>query len=453
MTETYKNQNLSFKPAVQFLYFLLMNTFLFNHHFKVGVNLYLSDFIAIAIIGFTILHWLQDSPPPIHRSFLFSYFILFLYFLFLVFYAYVILENDTSAILGRFRHLFIYPLLFFSGLTFIHTKKDIETAFTYIRIHILFAITFGVLSIFYPSLNFSRIYLEGEIVDTLYFMLVPYGTALFCCLLFIYELLELSKKSAHTFRSFFFMLISTIGIVGTQNRSLLGTFIIMIILAFFYSFRAQSPIKERMRIFLSFLILLSIIGGFWVVQSPVYDKFKRRINQTINAFSGNTNFFATIPGVRIGRTIATYREWIKSPIIGCGWGNQITEFKIYDFDGNYIRTNYGTPHNYYITILYQTGLIGFLIMMHLYFRMYRKIKPKKRLQKDNTYRYTFLIFFIGFMIFNIANTHLYGNPVFIPVFFFLMGSMVSFSTQEQDASSNGIDAELKLQPDKMGMPE
>ncbi len=423
--------NTSSKIGVQLLFFLLLNTFLYNYHFRVGFNLYLSDLFLIVILAITLFHWLTKSPPHFHWPFLFIFLLLFLYYLFLAFYAYSILGNSTSATLGRFKNLFVYPLLFFSGLTFTTTTSDMDKYLRYIRIHILISILFGILSLKFPSLDLTNIYIKGEVVASRYFMLVTHATALLCCFIFIHELLEISKKSQKTSRSLFFMGISALGIMGTQNRSVLIVFIFMIILVFFYSQKAGSPIKERMRIYLSCLLLLLVAVGFFLVQSPLYEKFQKRIQETTMAFSGEGEFFNTIPGVRIGRTIAAFNEWTKSPIIGCGWGNQITEFKIYNWEGKYIRTNYGTPHNYYITILYQTGIIGFFIMMYFFYFLYKKIKPHRQLHPQNIMSYTFFIFYLGFMVFNIANTHFYGDPVFIPVFFFLLGAMVSYSYQSK----------------------
>ena len=67
-------------------------------------------------------------------------------------------------------------------------------------------------------------------------------------------------------------------------------------------------------------------------------------------------------------------------------------------------------------------------MMLFFYRLYKKIRPANRLNRQNTLAYTIFIFYIAFMVFNVANTHFYGDPVFIPVFFFLLGAFVSYSS-------------------------
>ncbi len=417
------NWNASLKIVSQLLFFLLLNTFLYNYHFRIGINLYLSDFLTMALLALTLLRWWNEFPSLPYRPWMRLFLILFFYYLVLALYAYVLLGNSPNAVMGRFRNLFFYPLLFFSGLTFTTTPDDMKKYIYFVRVHVLVSVMLGALSLKYPALKPAKIYIEGEIVEAQYFMMVTHGTALLCCWLFIYELFHLAQKN--NAQSLFFLGISAVGILGTQNRSILVTFIIMIGLAFFYSRKAEIPIRKRMRMYLAGLLILLVGAGFFMVQSPYYEKFKKRIRQTIEAFSGKKEFFNTNPGIRVGRTIAAYKEWLKSPVFGCGWGNQITEFKIYDWQGHYVRSNYGTPHNYYITILYQVGIIGFLIMMYFFYLVYKRIKPPGPLHRENIMAYAFFIFYIGFMVFNIANTHFYGDPVFIPVFFFWLGAPIA----------------------------
>lgn len=406
-------------------YFLLLSTLLFNLSFKIGITLYLSDFFSALLLTLTLLRWTHSSPPLHERPFRILFLILFAYCLLQIFYAYALLGNPSSAVFGRFKNLFIYPLLFFSGMSLVREKNDLETLINLIRLHVLMALSLGVLSIIVPSLDISKIYSQGKVVDSLYFMLVPHGTALLCGLVFVYELLTVSSENKPRWPSFFFLVISSLGIIGTQNRSILVSFILMVLLVVVASLKGERLIRRRAKKYIAAILLILTATGLAIFSSPIRDRFSERINQTIEVFNGETEFFHTIPGIRIGRTLATYNEWLESPIIGCGWGNQITEFRIYDLQGNYVRTNYGTPHNYYITILYQMGAIGFIIMAFFYFLVFRALRPQGKLDRNNHPMYSVFIFFCGFMLYNLVNTHLYADPVFIPVFMALLGSMTS----------------------------
>lgn len=427
MMQPRTDQQRLLQTGVYLLFFLLINTFSYNYHFKIGINIYLSDIFLGLLFALTLMRWLRQSPPLFQQSYLFLFLVIFIYYIFQVFYAYSILGNSIADVFGRFKNLFIYPLLFFVGLTFTTEKRQMEKYFSLIQVQILFALLFGLLSLKYQTLDVSAIYASGEVVDSQYFMLVSHGTALFCCLIFVYHLLQVAQKGPKPLKSVIFMSLSVIGILGTQNRSVLVSFLIMIVLIFFYSRKADILIKTRIKLILSGLILFLVVIAIFLLQSPLYNKFEKRINETVSTFSGSREFFNTNSGIRVGRTIAAFNEWKKSPIFGCGWGTQITEFKIYDFDGRYVRTNYGTPHNYYITILYQTGIIGFFFMMIFFYQLYQGIKPRTHLNSQSIMGYSLFIFYIAFMVFNVANTHFYGDPVFIPVFFFLLGVMAGYA--------------------------
>jgi O-antigen ligase len=285
------------------------------------------------------------------------------------------------------------------------------------------------MGVVYPSFRITKIYARDEagaaVVETLYYMIVEHGTALLCCFVVIHELLVILKKPKKILKPVFFVTTGLIGILGTQNRSIYIVFLFLIFLIAWYTRKAEKIIKARMKTMALFLGLFVAVSIVVIIHSPLREKFQDRIDETIKTFTGEKDFFNTITGVRVGRTIATFKAWLKTPVLGCGWGNQIREYHIYDLEGNYVRTNYGTPHNYYLTILYQTGIVGFVIMISILAGIYRSLKPGKRLNRENTMEYSLFIFYLAFLVFNIANTHLYAHPVFIPVNFFLLGAVVS----------------------------
>ena len=421
----------SVKPAVMVLFFLLLATYDYNRIFKVGITLYSSDFIVIAIMLLTIIQLFHGGSFHRFRKFRLLFSLLFLYYLFLIFYSYAILGNSGSMVFGRFRMLFFYPMLFFPGLLFTYNKKDVGRLLGMVEIFVLISVSIGLLSLKFPSLNLVHRFIGGdsgvEQVEAPYYMIVNLGTAVLCCLVIVYETLNILGKKGKMLKSSFFVGISLIGIIGTQNRGIYIFFILSFFLIFWFSRKAETTIRVRMKVFALLLIFIIIGIVIFLINSPLYEKFEARVNNTIEMFTGEKNFFNTIPGIRIGRTITTFKEWLKTPVLGCGWGSQILEFHIYDLQGNYIRTNYGTPHNYYITILYQTGIPGFILMICIFYGIYHSIKPRERLSLENIILYTLFIFYLSFLVFNFGNTHLYSHPVFIPVNFFLLGAAVSCS--------------------------
>jgi O-antigen ligase len=417
------------------LFLLLLFTYHYNGVFRVGVNLYWSDLLVIAILFIALSQARASLNLSAFHRFVLPFMLLFLYYCLLVFYGYALLGNSLNEVFGRFRNLFFYPLLFFPGLAFVATRRDLEIYLNLIRIYVVISVILGLSSLFFPALRPTPFYARDAsgnvITESLYFMVVGHGTALLCCLVFIRESLCLLNKTGRTARSLFFIAIAAIGIAGTQNRSIWGVFLLAFFLIAWYSRRGDKVIRRRRKVLTISIILLAAALVLFLLYSPAAGKYEKRIRETIGTFSGEREFFNTITGIRIGRTLAVFREWQKNPLLGCGWGNQMTQYHIYDLKGNYVRTNYGTPHNYYITLLYQTGLIGFLLMIFIYYRIYRGLKPKEALGRHNLTAYAFFIFYLVFLVFNIGNTHLYSHPVFIPVSFFLLGAAVSYSQLEK----------------------
>ncbi len=426
-----RSAEFSVKPLVEVLFFLLLSTYMYNLVFHIGINLYLSDLIVVAIMALTVIQMLGKNHLYQYRRFIFLFALLFLYYLFLIFYSYALLGNGINDVFGRFRNLFFYPLLFFAGLVFTKGKADMNRYLGMIKIYLVIAVLIGMVGVVYPSFRMAKIYARDDsgaaVVQTLYYMIVEHGTALLCCLVVIHQLLHLLKKPKNILGPVFFVIIGLIGMMGTQNRSIYIALLLSFFLIGWCTRKAERKIKTRMKVMALFLILL-LAGSILVfIYSPLYETFEARIYDTVQIFIDQQMFFYSIPWARVGRTIAVFNAWLETPILGCGWGNQITEHDIYDLDGNYIRTVYGTPHNYYLTLLYQTGIIGFVIMIFILSGIYRALKPGNRLNRENTTEYTLFIFYLVFLVFNVANTHLYAHPVFIPVNFFLLGTAVSYS--------------------------
>jgi O-antigen ligase len=429
MNKSAQPAEFSVKSLVEVLFFLLLSTYMVNLVFHIGINLYLSDFIVAAIMALTIIQLVGKNYLYRYRRFIILFTLLFLYYLFLVFYAYALLGNSINDVFGRFRNLFFYPLLFFTGLVFTRGKVDMNRYLGMIKIYMVISVFIGMVGVVYPSFRMAKIYARDEsgaaVVETLYYMIVEHGTALLCCFIVIHELLAILKKPKKILKPVFFVIAGLIGIIGTQNRSIYIVFLFSIFLITWYARKTEPIIKTRVKTMVLFFFLFMVVSIVVFFHSPLQEKFQDRIDETIQTFSGEKEFFNTITGIRVGRTIATFKAWLKTPVWGCGWGNQIREYHIYDLEGNYVRTNYGTPHNYYLTILYQTGIVGFVIMICILAGIYRLLKPREPLNQENTMAYSFFIFFLAFLVFNVANTHLYAHPVFIPVNFFLLGAMVS----------------------------
>lgn len=437
----------SLPAVIQLLFFLLLNTLLYNYRFDIGLSFFLSDLLVLALLILTMLEWKGLCAARRVRPWLVLFAILLAYYLILAGYARFMLGSSLHHVLGGFRYLLFYLLTFFAGLYFTTSMADMVRITRYIRIHLVLAIVPGVLSLWFPALNPASIYLDGKLSPPLYFMVVGVETALLGGLVFVQELLALAARRHATWFSLVFLLAALVGILGSQNRGVLAAVLLMTGLVFGYGLKADRPVKKRLLTCLGLAMLVTAGLCLALLFSPAYEKFKGRVEATIAFFKGEEPFFRTIPGVRIGRNVVIFKEWLKSPVIGCGWGQEIKEYRISDWQGKHVKVCSGTPHNYFITILYRNGVIGFVLMMAILGLIFRRLKPNRPMDRENGLEYTLFIFYIGVLLFSAANTQLYSHPVFIPVVFFLFGAGVSHASLHRTSENQRLpETALAAQP-------
>jgi len=324
---------ISFKPVIRVLFFLLLCTYSYNHIFKMGLNIYLSDFFVVALLLFSMLEFFTCRRIHNFSHYFMLFTLLFFYYSFLLFYSYAFLGSGLNEVLGRFRMLFFYPLLFFCGLITTNDLSEIEIYYTIIKIHVLVSVILGIISFNFPGFESVQQFKNSEsgviVTQKPYFMLVTHGTALLCCLVFIREFLDLLKKSKKVPGHIFFIVISLSGILGTQNRGIWIVFLLSILLLFFYTRKSEPLIRSRAKKVIIIFIIVLIAFLLVIFHSPLYKKFENRIDETVQTFTGEKAFFKSITGIRVARTMIAFREWLKTPILGCGWGNQIRKYEIY----------------------------------------------------------------------------------------------------------------------------
>ena len=98
MNNSVEGSDFSVKPLVEVLFFLLLSTYMVNLVFHIGINLYLSDIIVVAIMALTIIQLLGKNHLHRYRRFIILFALLFLYYLIII-----NLSHNT----GRFSNLFL----------------------------------------------------------------------------------------------------------------------------------------------------------------------------------------------------------------------------------------------------------------------------------------------------------------------------------------------------------
>ena len=389
--------------------------------FNIGINVNIADFIILLMLILAVSIKPASFVRGIYYKFLGIYLVLLCYYIIIIIYSYS-LDFDYHQILGRFRNLYVYPLVFFYGLLIIKRKEDFEQIFNIICVFFVLAMMVGMINIIKPLPMLSR---EGT---DYYLMIVNQRICLISILIFLSAFFSLCygrKKIV----SIFYIVLCSIAAMGSQNRSILICYALASIMLAFVLFR-----NKNVKVILSStLAVLLFIGSFiicfsWFIKTNYYNYFESRYNKIYSTITFNSHFENSQGMIRIGRSIATFKRTIDQyPVIGSGWGGQGSEYDIYDFKGNYLRTAVGTPHNYYLAVFEQTGFIGFIILMYLFYNIFKLIKPKRSLKLNTIMEHSLFLFFIIVMIFNVANVYMYGLASYIAFCYFFFGLAVANS--------------------------
>lgn len=158
----------------------------------------------------------------------------------------------------------------------------------------------------------------------------------------------------------FFLLTMTFNMFITGGRAGQVMFFVAIILFAFQSFR-NSQLKAMFVSIISLVIIVSVAYN----TSPLFNKRMNTTYSTIVNYSELGHQHSGL-GVRVEHFRNSFELFKKSPIIGIGTGDYPDEYE----KVNQIRTpDIATtvqPHNMYILVLSQLGLVGFLSFLWIF---------------------------------------------------------------------------------------
>jgi len=211
-----------------------------------------------------------------------------------------------------------------------------------------------------------------------------------------------------------------IGVGRTGQLAFLGGIIVMSILHFKLSYKS----------IISSLLLITVI---FTLAYNVSDNFNRRVHQALGDINKIQNMdFKSSWGIRAAFWLTTFEIVKENPFIGVGIGDYMQETKKeiekvkYDpakFDKEFMSTN--TPHNQFLLIVLQSGLIGlFLFLYFIYALLTLPIE-------DPEWKELSIIFVTIFSISCIADTF-FMHQFTVALFAFFIGLfVVSFLNDEK----------------------
>ncbi len=431
---------------MNFLVFLLLIGNTINPQFNLGLfNLGYIDFVVFVMLFITLANYRRLQNFPQISSFVKIYKVLFIYFVFLIIYSFTkgVTYND---IFGKFRNLFIYPLMFFVGLLAYSNKFNYEKFIRTLRLYLFFAVLIGVAKTIYP-LEIFRYRGMNDINGGMYFVLVHFGTALLSFILFYYDLIN--SKQITFLKKYFYLAVDIIAILFAFNRLVVISFVLTLLVFYlkynkkFFSKTNLSKILTTLMVF--FFISVSLrFSGF--LDTGLY---KNRIEVRMNKIEGDATrtdyiVYGTSISTRIARVWAGVTIWRKSPIIGNGWGglgyvdfvDPILHRFVYTLDNP-------TVMSYYVSLLVKTGIIGFVIIMAFWGKVYKNLKPSLIACVENNNKLTFYLFLLGYLIYSISSYNLIGDAPFIATGYFIFGFGVMYSIRTKEENNTGYIVKFK----------
>jgi len=399
---------------------LWMNHLLVIYAFLFPISLYSSSFIfSLILILFLIRRNFKEYLLPIIKKDVVQAFMLF--FLIHILWLYGT-ENFIQA-----KHSInvvkysLFPLIFLSFIDKKFAKYIIIGFITGMLFSEIFsyALQFHILPWEYSIANIP-IYSAAAVGDPSPFLNHShYASSLaFVSIILIYKLIKNTTTNFEKFISLSFIIsISTnLSLIGGRIGYILYIILILFLIAFIYRKKFLTPL----------LIFTILVGGFFTLAYNFSPLFQQRISQTqttIAGFSQGKTDFTTSLGQRVGFWYYSTDVIKSNPIFGVGTGDYLDAVRkiIPDNENNYIiKHELEHPHNIYIQLLLQFGVIGLFAFLYL---IYKIIIQKTESEYMQFVKYAIII---TLLISLLTETFIYRY--YLPVFIIIVSATLSSSS-------------------------
>ncbi len=196
-----------------------------------------------------------------------------------------------------------------------------------------------------------------------------------------------------------------------QTRAALISIIPFIGVLLFY-FR---DVFKRNLVFYSALALMLIGLVFVYPDSPVAKRFMSVISEVESLISDPIEHYNTSTGLRLHMFHAGYLVFLDSPIVGTGLADYENDVqKLMDDGRTYIKDPWllTSPHNIYINILAEAGLLGFIGLMlaifmfpsYCYYSLSKRYKYSSNAKYIRLFLYSGAICLMCYLIFGFFHT-------------------------------------------------
>jgi len=221
------------------------------------------------------------------------------------------------------------------------------------------------------------------------------------------------------------MIVTFVGVFFTVSRSgillLLGTFLLILIF--------QPKVQNK----ISLIVLLSVM-------LVIMSFFSESIFQIIRGIFPAIRMGTDTVGLRYDLWRAGLKMWLDYPVQGIGIGQyNVNLLRYMKLVGGAERGGL-SPHNTYIHVLAETGLVGFILFMGMLASAFRHLWPSisRRTENNEELRNIWFIVLLIISVGGITITDLANKILWV-----VLGVSVVFAKSNIDVSDNKLTGELK----------
>jgi len=259
-------------------------------------------------------------------------------------------NHELNRTIGDFRRFFYYPLAFFLGWNIISNKKNILKLEKIIVLAPFVIMAFAALRLATGQTWAPEIHARPE--D---FRAMPYFDGIALIFVFSYLIaLFFARKKWKLYQMIIAFLIP-IFILLSGFRLLWALFFLSVMIVLWFSFKQKEKKKYiRILVYLFLIILVSIVllrttGGKY------YEMFETKIVNRILRYEHSSERW------RYPAWKSALDKFSSSPLLGTGLGDEPTFWAV-NSAGQWMKIT-RTLHNAFLEILYQTGIIGALLIL------------------------------------------------------------------------------------------
>ena len=214
------------------------------------------------------------------------------------------------------------------------------------------------------------------------------------------------KKKVH--RLFYLLAFAFILFIMINSGGRKTIIAVMAALSVFFILKKEG----RKRKILRNIILASavIIGDFTAILNIplLYDLIGERFEGLFGLFTGKGSTVSS-DSTREQMIVAALKGWLEQPLLGHG----IDSFKFFNRE---ITGHFYYAHNNFVELLYDVGLVGFVLFYYMYVYVYKRLRL---IQNSENYKYKVLGYglLVELLVFDVGGVSYYlvGNIVILAI--------------------------------------